>query len=346
MSKQEDHHKEPFEVLYRKRTRLSSNASDKNNRLQELQDMLHEEKLKNASLENRFEEVHHEMAVKSIEMEERIVKLKDTLRRVRNGFLQQQKPLKELEIVEDAHNKLQGTIKEILKDASELASIKENEIIKNFDSKLSEICEELENKRQKKNLEISMNKEKEEKYTAEAEMLKASANYIDSKNKTLEEQNKQLKIEFNARESEIRTLRKKISSLKSSQKSRPDTQSPFVRIKNPSHMQSIRSTSSDSKSQRYDSIVSKLKQMIEIEKSNLRAAKTAYTSEMEYKTEIEKTLRACVDDIKQEILKKKSQLKKGEIQGEKKILIDELLNAEDILNKIYDRAYPKSLLKR
>ena len=67
---------------------------------------------------------------------------------------------------------------------------------------------------------------------------------------------------------------------------------------------------------------------------------------MEYKNEIEKILRACVEDIKMEILKKKGQSKRGESEHEKKFLIDELMNTEDFLNKVYDRAYPKSLLKR
>ena len=334
----------------RKRTRLYSNASnsDKNIRMQELQDLIQEEKTKQQSLDNRLNEIHHEMALKSIEMEERIIKLQEILKKTKNKHHQSQPPIKELEIVEDAHNRLQGSIREILKEASDLAASKESEIIKNFDTKLSSICEELEEKRKKKNLEITMNKAKDEKYQAEAEMLKDSAAYIESKNRTLQEQNKQLKVEFSIRESETETLKKRILNLKHAQSARAEPSTPFNRFRgNVSHDGSeSRSKSSDATSQRYESIVAKLKQLIEVERSNVRAARTAYTAEMEYKTEIEKMLRGCVEDVKQEILKKKSMFKRGEAQDEKKVILKELLSVEDLLNRIYDRAYPKSLLKR
>jgi uncharacterized protein YlxP (DUF503 family) len=345
-----DEIKKDSQESFRKRTRLYSNAtnSEKNLRIQELLEQIQEEKNKQASLENRLSEVHHEMALKSIEMEERIMKLKEILKKTRNKYNLTAAPIKELEIVEDAHNRLQGSVREILKEASDLAASKENEIIKNFDEKLSNICAELEEKRKKKNLEITLNKEKDEKYKVEAEMLKASASYIENKNRTLEEQNKQLRVEFSIRESETETLKKRLQGLKHARNLRNESQTPYVRFRAGVSQDSSasRSTSSDATSQRYDSIVNKLKQLIEIERNNLRAAKTAYTAEMEYKTEIEKLLRSCVEDVKQEILKKKSMFKRGEAQDEKKVILDELLTIEDLLNRIYDRAYPKSLLKR
>lgn len=335
---------------HRKCARVNSNLtnSDKTSRLQELQDLISEEKSKQSALETKLAELHHQTAIKSIEMEERILKLSDILKKVKNKNNQSNIPIKELDIVEDAHNRLQGSIREILKEASDLAASKESEIIKNFDLKLSNICSELEEKRRKKNLEIALNKEKDEKYKAEAEMLKESAAYIESRNKALEELNKQLKVEFSIKESETEALRKKVMDLNRSKNSRPDTHSPFVRFRGITSQgtSSSRSTSSDATSQRYDSIVYKLKQLIEIERSNLRAAKTVYTAEMEYKTEIEKILRNCVEDIKQEILKKKSQSKRNEVSEEKKIIFDELLTIEELLNRVYDRTYPKSLLKR
>jgi hypothetical protein len=333
----------------RQNFRTNTNAdSGKNIRLQEIMNLINEEKFNNSQLEAKFENIHQEIAIKSIENEQRILKLKETQQRIRNNVPSAQKHIKELEIIEEAHQKLQNSIQDILKEASNLVAVQENEIIKNFDTKLSAICTELEEKRKRKAIEIIKNKEKEEKYTQEAEILKKSAGYIETKNKTLEEQNRQLKIELSTREAEINVVKKRIESMKSIQNPRLGTESPLNFIRNPLHSQSIqsRSSSSDSRSLRYETIIQKLKQLIDIEKTNLRAAKTAYTNEMEYKTEIEKILRTCVDDVKQEILKKKGQFKKGEIDSEKKIIIDELLNTEDILNKIYDRAYPKSLLKR
>ena len=60
---------------------------------------------------------------------------------------------------------------------------------------------------------------------------------------------------------------------------------------------------------RYEQIVRKLKKMLSIEKGNLQEAKTLYSREIEGRTQLEQLLRQCVDDVKSEISKKRSENK-------------------------------------
>jgi hypothetical protein len=50
-----------------------------------------------------------------------------------------------------------------------------------------------------------------------------------------------------------------------------------------------------------------LKQVIQKEKLNLRLVKTMVANEIEQRNLLEKYLRTCVDDVKAEIIKKRSE---------------------------------------
>ena len=60
---------------------------------------------------------------------------------------------------------------------------------------------------------------------------------------------------------------------------------------------------------RYEDLTSRLKQLINKEKLNLRLVKTMVANEIEQKNMLEKCLRMCVDDVQAEIQKKKSEQK-------------------------------------
>ena len=60
---------------------------------------------------------------------------------------------------------------------------------------------------------------------------------------------------------------------------------------------------------RYEDITIRLKKLLEQEKRNLRYVKTMVATEIETKNSLEKLLRTCVDDVKSEIAKKRSEKK-------------------------------------
>ena len=63
------------------------------------------------------------------------------------------------------------------------------------------------------------------------------------------------------------------------------------------------------KLKRYEDLISRLKKMIDVEKKSLRMVRTTCAKEIETKNILEKVLRQCVDDVKNEIAKKRSENK-------------------------------------
>lgn len=56
-------------------------------------------------------------------------------------------------------------------------------------------------------------------------------------------------------------------------------------------------------------MIRRLKQHLDVEKKRLRQIKTRCATEIDQKNQLEKILRQCVDDVKNEIVKKKTESK-------------------------------------
>jgi len=69
--------------------------------------------------------------------------------------------------------------------------------------------------------------------------------------------------------------------------------------------------SANPKLRRYEQLIDRLKKIIEAEKRSLRHIKTLSAKEIDSKNQLEKVLRLCVDDVKNEIQKKKTESKAG-----------------------------------
>jgi hypothetical protein len=69
----------------------------------------------------------------------------------------------------------------------------------------------------------------------------------------------------------------------------------------------VPSTTQNPKIKRYEEVILRLKRLLGQEKRTLRRVKNACAREIEIKTALEKILRACLDDVKNEIAKKKAQ---------------------------------------
>lgn len=63
------------------------------------------------------------------------------------------------------------------------------------------------------------------------------------------------------------------------------------------------------KLQKYENVIYRLKKILDLEKRSLRQIKTLNAKEIEKKNQLEKILRQSVDDVKNEISKKKAENK-------------------------------------
>lgn len=111
------------------------------------------------------------------------------------------------------------------------------------------------------------------------------------------------------------------------------------------------------KLQRCEILISKFKKKLEEERRLLRMMKTMSAQEIETKNLLEKILRQCVDDVKAEILKKRSENKssyyargkrgKMELREEQNLtaqerekIVEVLMSQERVLTLLYDKTFP------
>lgn len=73
--------------------------------------------------------------------------------------------------------------------------------------------------------------------------------------------------------------------------------------------QSANSAMKNPKLRGYETLIMKLKKILESEKKNLRSVKSMLSGHIETRNFLEKLLRQCVDDVKNEIAKKRSEAK-------------------------------------
>lgn len=115
--------------------------------------------------------------------------------------------------------------------------------------------------------------------------------------------------------------------------------------------------SQNQKLQRCEVLITRFKKKLEEERRLLRMMKTMSAQEIETKNLLEKILRQCVDDVKAEITKKRSENKssyyargkKGKIElkeeqnlttQEREKIIEVLMSQERVLTLLYDKTFP------
>jgi len=99
---------------------------------------------------------------------------------------------------------------------------------------------------------------------------------------------------------------------------------------------------------RTDNVITKLKSALQREKRKVQQLKTLYIKELESKSILEKVLRGCIEDVKEDIFtvqKDKGSSKKPNLQNElldkkeRNNLVEKLINDERILTLIYDKTF-------
>jgi hypothetical protein len=267
---------------------------------------------------------------------------------------------KNLERISQYHGQIIDKISTVQKKTMTLLKEQEVQIVKEFNEKLGDKCKELEVERKKDSEKGELNL-KENKLYEELETNKSKIDAIDERNKRLTQKNNELKITFKSHDQDKRILEGQIESLRESNQklkrsldllrstpSRPAS-STMVRGKSARVKSAVSRSSNNEMSNQYQVVISKLKRMIELEQKNTRAARTAYARELEAKKELESLLRACVDDVKSHISKKRSEqrmhLSEKSVDDMEKV-IEILLSQERVLTLLYDKTFPpRSVMK-
>lgn len=346
----------------------SPNTIDLENRVYELQQQLEDERTKVKNLHYRI-----------TERQERYVKREQEYRRTIADFEKKLKgkvqnvqiPLNELttknlEKMNGFHGDIIKNISTIQYKTTHILQDQEKEIVKQFNHLLNEKSRELAEERKRKIDGMGSYSEKEYQIYRELELRRTSVELLESKNKFLHKQNSELKIEFKSQESDKSMLELQLAELKNrNEKLREDLNkikelnpleglSPEPESHSPDshrkfHSKSERSSMQYSKSvadpqdQKYQNVVNKLKRLHEIEKKNLRAARTAYSRELQKKADLERILRESVEDVKIEINRRRTELRirdNASQPEEIEKIIEVLLSQERVLTLLYDKTFP------
>jgi len=323
-----------------------------NQKIQELNEQLAYERTINQQLTKHLEQAEKSLARKTIEFENEIKALKEHNKAIQKRILTSEEQMESnAKEVQNAYSKVLKTIQDVKVETKEEFKEHEQDIMNSFNLKLSKLYEELEQKRVKKMEEITASIAKDEQKMKEFEEIKNSAHIIESKNKHLEMENKRLKNELQDRDNEFHKLMEKYYKMKrrvespnlaeQSQSFASTFRQMFTKTPQtvPQRLESRYSLNENNSTERYEAIIARLKKLLEIERKNLRAARTAYTKEVESKTSLERTLRNCIEDIRTEITKKRGQ-RRGDSEEERKLLMEQLINSEEIIGLIYDKAFP------
>ncbi|CAG9312263.1 unnamed protein product [Blepharisma stoltei] len=356
----------PASSTNKKRRKVQTvNTIDLENKLLELQEQLEDEKSRSKDLQ-----------AKITERQERYVKREQEYRRTIADYetkLRQgagEKPLqllettgRTLEKINNYQGQILNKIGTIQLKTTHLLQDQEKEIVRDFNVMLNNKTKELEEEKRKKVLGIGSYSQKESRLMEELDMRKASVEIIENKNKLLHKKNSELKIEFKAHENDQFLLEKELNEAREKNKKLKNELSKAREnsISVPQEMQAqTAGFDTDYRSEerlkyspsrasdidlpnRYESIIQKLKRMLELERKNLRAARTAYARELESKRELETLIRQCVDDVKSHITKKRAEQRiKGPDSSPDDIekVIEVLLSQERVLTLLYDKTFP------
>lgn len=100
---------------------------------------------------------------------------------------------------------------------------------------------------------------------------------------------------------------------------------------------------------RSETTIKTLQNTLKKEQKRVRELKTLYVKEIESKNEMERILRKCIDDIKDEMLKIKAESRLANLKHQRKenifskeqreSLVEKLLNNEKVLTIIYDKTF-------
>lgn len=335
------------------------NQEELEKQLLELQTQLDEAKNKNNEFDSRMKDRQERYIKREQEYRRIISEYESKILSTENGPELLDTTYKNTEKINDFHNQIIENISVVQDKTRFLLKDQEKNIIKDLNTKLNQRTDELNEERasQFKGLKGIFNKEKQ--LIEELEKRKFTVEHIDHTNKILHKQNSELRIQFLTQESEEPILLTKLQALKAKNtRLRGELEflnqnSPFPPISNLQQDEEAPRTTGKrrprsgvippSKSNKYEEVIVKLKRMLELERKNLRAAKTAYSRELEAKRELETLLKDCVDDVKVDINKKKmEQRTKG--TGEETLEIDKiievLLSQERVLTLLYDKTFP------
>eukprot|EP00741_Cyanophora_paradoxa_P015760 tig00020904_g15215.t1 len=195
----------------------------------------------------------------------------------------------------------------------------EKDLLRAFKARLYEVQVELKKERDKKEDGALEWIEKTKNVNKELEWTKEEALRLHRQNQAYKEENARLKQQFKTQEDDreflvrqLMTLKKDNARLKQELEKRTaerNSMTAAMMDENARRQPGMatgggRALGGDAEA-RYKEVIRRLKRLLEVERRNLRAVRTAHVAELQARTELEVFLRQCIDHVKGEIAKRR-----------------------------------------
>lgn len=251
---------------------------------------------------------------------------------------------KHIDKIEVLHKQLTQSINVIQHKTANEIKRSEEDIVRQFDNRLKEVCVGLEKDKRNKYETIQSFAEKESIVQKKLDLMTASLQLIETKNRDLEVENKQLKLNLKLLNEEHYLYIKRSCSQRSLQVTM--THSPFQpsspKLSPTPTMQRLNLRSDlkveDRQVLRYEKVITKLKKMLDLERKALKQARAAYSKELENKNELQQIMRQAIESVREECRTLPAVQKD---KATRKMLTEKLANDEQILTYLYDSAFTK-----
>lgn len=275
-----------------------------------------------------------------------------------------------MEEFRDKHVKIQEKIFEMKDKTASILQEQEHDLLRAFRARMYDVTMQLEKERNQKDDGALEWIDKARALSKELDVYRMEAVRLDKENQRLQQENNRLRMQFKSQEEDRDELVRQVLALKrETAKLRQDldksqqTQSPagpsspgaaggdhrLAPLLPPSHSPALGKQEVE---QRYQEIIKRLKRLLEIERRNLRQVRTAHVAELEQRTELEAFLRQCIDDVKVEIGRRRTEM--NTVLGaenestalhefsaaDRERVMELLLSQERVINLLYDKTFP------
>jgi hypothetical protein len=233
-----------------------------------------------------------------------------------------------MKVVKEMHQQILKNVENVQSTTSRILQEQERDLLRAFRARLFGVQNELEKEKNKSEEGASLWIEKNRQLEKDLEWAKEMADRLERVNQKLTTDNTTLKQQFKAQEDDREFLIKELVAVrKDNERLRQEacqfkTENEELNRKiakdflpsNVAHApctikpEKIQNPASVPNGVKYKNIINRMKSLLERERKNLRRARAAYEREVQDRSELEYFLRRCVNDVRNEISRRRGEL--------------------------------------
>jgi hypothetical protein len=248
---------------------------------------------------------------------------------------------KRMQIVKEMHAQIMKNVDNVQTTTSRILQEQERDLLRAFRARLFDVQNELEKEKNKSEEGASLWIEKNRQLEKDLEWAKEMADRLERVNQQLTQDNATLKAQFKTQEDDREFLIKELVAVRKdnerlrqeAQRMAEENETLTKEVKEKQMYSTASSTNImssgnniDQKNDngtsgsgfdeaKYKNIITRMKSLLERERKNLRRARMQYEREIHERTALEALLRECVNDVRNEIGKRRADLIESSNQG-------------------------------